>query len=141
MPDWIVTVGRIGNPERKRVFVEDIPSIEEAETVALLKLGANPDQHEARAEFVDARVSMDTIYADQKELYEKVVVELSDIRQKYQEETSLSSTYLQRAEAAETEHAIIIREDVLIQSNLAAVNRALDNIHKTLHKRGKRGKK
>ncbi len=134
LTNWIVSVSRRGDLKRKRVFVEDIEHKEEAERLALLKLGVNPLEHNTHAEIVDIKVSI-LNPNDPKELYEKALIELDEVKQKYKKEQSLSIENLKRAERAERDLDRLTKSDDPILGNLAQIRFVIDEIENHLEKR------
>ena len=134
MNDWIVVVKYQGTNVIKRVFVEDIAYEDEAERLALLKLGVSSEDHQIRAEIIHERVSIENPANNTKELYEEAVVELTATQRKLKEAEDLSDANLKRAEKAETERDRSIEIIALTLSDVWILDGTLKRIHKRIEK-------
>ena len=118
MSDWIVVVSRQRDHHRKRVFVEDVVSEDEAEKMGLFKLGVTSRDHDARAELVDEKVSPETPYYSFKEMYETALVELNDTKRELEEANNLVTTYRNHIEEIERERDRLIHAQNPVQNKL-----------------------
>ena len=134
MNDWVVVVKYRGTPERKRVFVEDIQHEDEAERLALLKLGVSSVDHETQAELIHERVSIEEPIHNWKELYEQALVDLEVVQLAYQKEKSLSAEHLKHAEKAGIERDRLIEDRIFALNHLALVRATMDRIQKRLER-------
>lgn len=130
MSDWVVVVKRKGDPNRKRIVVEGVTHEDEAEALALSKIGGDSDDHEAHAELIDDKVSVDDPNYNLKEMYDEVVDELAETRRIYQEAVQISTMLQERAEKSEVECNRLAEVNSLIHSKIGYIQVELNEIQK-----------